>query len=178
VNKNLIIIVVATCASFWTTPSHAKEQSQLILKEESQLIFKEENKSIFNEQSQLTFTGTVSPQCSFSMLNNTPASGGSTSFALLGNHGSITTVCNTASTLSVTIDKAASGINNSDPQIRFATGGTGIYTHAHQGSSYQPTAIFNSQSITSAIGDTAKIEVDLPAVNINPVIVYASLTPQ
>ena len=131
-----------------------------------------------NEQSQITFTGTVLPQCSFSMLNNTPASGSSATFALVGNHGSITTVCNTGSRLSVTVDKVASGLNNSNPKIRFVTGGTGIYTHAHQGIDYQSTAIFNSQGTTSAIGDTAKIEVDVPNANLNPVIVYASLTPQ
>ena len=112
------------------------------------------------------------------MLNDTPASGSSATFALVGNHGSITTVCNTSSSLSVTVDKAASGITNSNPKIRFASGGTGIYTHANQGIDYQPTAIFNSQSSTSSIGDTAKIEVNLPNVNLNPVIVYASLTPQ
>lgn len=153
-NKNLIILAVVSSTSFWAIPSHA------------------------NEQSQLTFTGTVLPQCSFAMLNDTPASGSSATFALVGNHGSITTVCNTSSSLSVTVDKAASGITNSNPKIRFASGGTGIYTHANQGIDYQPTAIFNSQSSTSSIGDTAKIEVNLPNVNLNPVIVYASLTPQ
>ena len=153
-NKNLIILAVASCASFWAIPSRA------------------------NEQNQLTFTGTVLPQCSFSMLDNTPASGSGATFALVGNHGSITTVCNTGSSLSVTVDKVASGLTNNDPKIRFATGGTGIYAHAHQGSDYQSTAIFNSQSITRAIGDTAKIEVDVPDANLNPVMVYASLTPQ
>jgi hypothetical protein len=154
VNKNLIILTVASCASFWAIPSQA------------------------NEQSQITFTGTVLPQCSFSMLNNTPASGSSATFALLGNRGSITTVCNTGSRLSVTVDKAASGITNSNPKIRFANGGTGIYTHANQGIDYQSTAIFNSNNSTRSIGDTAKIEVDLPTANLSPVIVYASLTPQ
>jgi hypothetical protein len=112
------------------------------------------------------------------MLNDAPASGGSATFALVSNRGSITTVCNTSSRLSVTVDKVASGLNNSNPKIRFATGGTGIYTHAHQGSNYQSTAIFNSQGTTRAIGDTAKIQVDVPNTNPNPVIVYASLTPQ
>ncbi len=149
-----MILAVASCASFWATPSHA------------------------NEQGQITFAGTVLPQCSFSMFNDVPSGGNSAKFAVVGNHGSITTICNTASTLSVNVDKVASGINNSDPKIRFATGGTGIYTHAHQGSDYQQTAIFNSQTVTSAIGDTAKIEVDLPNATINTVIVYASLTPQ
>jgi hypothetical protein len=154
VNKNLIIIAVASCASLWAMPSRA------------------------NEQSQITFSGIVLPQCSFAMLNNTPASGSSATFALIGNHGSITTVCNTGSSLSVTVDKDASGLNNSNPKIRFASGGTGIYTHANQGVDYQPTAIFNSHNLTSSIGDTAKIEVDVPNANLNPVIVYASLTPQ
>ncbi len=131
-----------------------------------------------NEQSQITFSGTVLPQCSFAMLNDAPASGSNATFALLGNRGSITTVCNTGSSLSVTIDKAASGLSNSDPKIRFASGGTGIYAHVNQGIDYQPTAIFNSHNITSSIGDTAKIEVNVPATNLNPVIVYVSLTPQ
>jgi hypothetical protein len=96
----------------------------------------------------------------------------------MGNNGSITTLCNTGSSLSVTVDKAASGLNNSDPKIRFASGGTGIYTHAHQGIDYQSTATFNSHDMTSSIGDTAKIEVDVPNANPNPVIVYASLTPR
>jgi hypothetical protein len=154
VNKNLIIIAVATCASFWAMPSHA------------------------NEQSQITFTGTVLPQCSFAMVNGTPISGSSATFALSGNNGSITTVCNTGSSLSVTVDKVASGLSNSNPKIRFASGGTGIYTHAHQGIDYQSTATFNSHNITSSIGDTAKIEVNLPNTNLSPVVVYASLAPQ
>jgi hypothetical protein len=141
VNKNLIILAVASCASFWAMPSHA------------------------NEQSQITFTGTVLPQCS-------------ATFALSGNNGSITTVCNTGSSLSVTVDKVASGLSNSNPKIRFASGGTGIYTHAHQGIDYQSTATFNSHNITSSIGDTAKIEVNLPNTNLSPVVVYASLAPQ
>ena len=131
-----------------------------------------------NEQGTVTFTGTVLPQCSFSMINEAPVSGSSTTFALVNNSGSITTVCNTGSRLSVTVDKAASGLSNSNPKIRFTNGGTGIYTHAHQGIDYQATAIFSSNNITSSIGDTAKIEVDVPNVNPNPVIVYASLTPQ
>lgn len=152
--KNLIILAVASCTSFWAIPSHA------------------------NEQGQMTFTGTVLPQCSFTRLNDTPASGNSATFALVGNHGSITTVCNTGSSLSVTVDQAAIRLSNSNPKIRFTSGGTGIYTHAHQGIDYQSTATFNSHNITSPIGDTAKIEVDLPNVNPSPVIVYASLTPQ
>ena len=149
-----MILAVASCTSFWAIPSHA------------------------NEQGQITFTGRVLPQCSFSMLNNASASGSSATFALVGNHGSITTVCNTSSRLSVTVDQVASGINKSNTKIRFAPGGTGIYARAHQGSNYQSTAIFNSQVTTSASGDTAKIQVNLPNVNINPVIVYASITPQ
>jgi hypothetical protein len=149
-----MILAVASCASLWALPSHA------------------------NEQSQITFSGTVLPQCSFAMLNHAPASGSSATFALVGNHGSITTLCNTGSSLSVTVDQAASGLINSDPKIRFASGGTGIYTHANQGIDYQTTAIFNSHNMTSSIGDTANIEVDLPNTPLNPVIVYASLTPQ
>jgi hypothetical protein len=102
-----MILAVASCTSFWAIPSPA------------------------NEQSQMTFAGTVSPQCSFSMLNDTPTSGSRDVIALPGNHGSITMVCNTSSTLSVTIDKV-----------------------------------------------TRRIEVDLPKAKINPVIVYASLTPR
>jgi hypothetical protein len=154
VNKNLTLLAVASCASLWAMPIHA------------------------NEQSQITFAGTVLPQCSFAMLNNAPASGSSATFALLGNSGSITTVCNTGSSLSVTVDKTTSDIGNSNPKIRFANGGTGIYTYAHQGIDYQATAIFNSNNITSLIGDTAKIEVNLPNANLNPVVVYASLAPQ
>jgi hypothetical protein len=154
VNKNLIIIAVASCASLWAMPSRA------------------------NEQSQITFSGTVLPQCSFAMVNGTPSSGSSATFALMGNNGSITTLCNTGSSLSVTVDRAASGLSNSNPKIRFASGGTGIYTHAHQGIDYQSTATFNSHNITSSIGDTAKIEVDVPNTNLNPVVVYASLAPQ
>jgi hypothetical protein len=41
----------------------------------------------------------------------------------------------------LTIDRAASAISN--PKILFASGGTGIYTHAHQGIDYQSTVIFN-----------------------------------
>lgn len=154
VNKNLIILAVASCTSFWAMPSHA------------------------NEQSTITFTGTILPQCSFSMLNDASASGSSATFALVGNIGSITTVCNTGSRLSVTVDKVASGLSNSNPKIRFATGGTGIYAHAHQGIDDRATAIFNSHNITSLIGDTARIEVDVPNANLNPVVVYASLAPQ
>lgn len=151
-NKNLIILAVASYTSFWAIPSHA------------------------NEQGQITFTGTVLPQCSFSMVNNTPASGKNATFALLADRGSITTVCNTSSTLSVTINKVASGITNSNPKIRFAAGGTGIYTHVHQGIDYQETATVMTQGTTSAIGDTAQIEVDLPNPT-SPIFVNASLTP-
>jgi hypothetical protein len=61
---------------------------------------------------------------------------------------------------------------------RFASGGKNIYTHADRGIDYQPTAIFNSQNITILIGNTAKIEIDVSKTNLNPVIVYANLTPQ
>lgn len=99
-------------------------------------------------------------------------------FQLIGNHGALTTICNTSSTLSVSIDKAATQINNSDVKIRFAIGGTGIYEQAHQDNKYQETIIFNSHGVTSATGDTALVEVNLPETNTNPIFVYASLTAQ
>lgn len=99
-------------------------------------------------------------------------------FQLIGNHGALTTICNTSSTLSVSIDKAASQMNNSDVKIRFAIGGTGIYEQAHQDNKYQETITFNSNGVTSATGDTALVEVNLPETNTNPIFVYASLTAQ
>jgi hypothetical protein len=154
VNKHLIILALASCTSLWAIPSYAEQQSQI------------------------SFTGQVLPQCSFSMVNNSPTSGNIASFALLANRGSMTTVCNTSSTLSVSIDRDASSISNLDPKIRFAAGGTGIYTQAHQGSNYQEIATFSSQEVTSAIGDTAEVEVNLPDASPNSIVVYASLTPQ
>jgi hypothetical protein len=172
--KNSIVLALTYCASLlWAIPSYAQLQRQI------------------------TFTGRVLPQCSFSMVNNLPASGNRNRFTLQGNRGSISTVCNTGSTLSVSIDRSASADDDSetrDLKIRFAAGGTGIYTNAHQGSKYQSTAIFRSQQVTSAIGDTAQFEVNLPSSsskssdrdrysnpvdrNKNLIVVYASLAPQ
>jgi hypothetical protein len=99
-------------------------------------------------------------------------------FKLNGNRGSLTTICNTSSTLSVSIDQVASNLGNSHPKIRFAAGGTGIYRQADLDTNYRETATFNSQVGTSAMGDTALVEVNLPESNTNSIIVHASLTAQ
>lgn len=96
-------------------------------------------------------------------------------FGLTGNHGSLTTICNTTSTLSVTVDQTQSRTNNL--KIRF-TGGTGIYQEAGQDRTYRATAIFNSQGVTRSIGDTALVEVDLPTGTPESIFVNASLTAQ
>jgi hypothetical protein len=101
--------------------------------------------------------------------------GNSGRFTLANNNGSITSVCNTPSTLSITIDKAASPPELQSAKIRF-TGGSGIYANAQ--TPYQETASFNSQNITSASGDTANLEVDILAPRANSIVVYASLTAQ
>jgi hypothetical protein len=111
------------------------------------------------------------------MVNDRPNSATNLRFALPGNRGSITTRCNTSSTLSVSIDRTQGASNNA--KIRFAAGGTGIYATADRDSRYGTTAKFSTNRVTSALGDTAQIEVDptdrpqhLPSI-----VVYASLTP-
>ncbi len=121
------------------------------------------------------FIGEVSEFCSIVRLGNRSTLDTSERFILQGNHGSITSVCNIPSTLSVTVDKAASPIELQNAKIRF-TGGNGIYTNAQ--TPYQETASFNSQNITSANGDTANLEVDTLAPRANSIVVYASLTAQ
>jgi hypothetical protein len=158
VNKKLIVGALTGCACLWALPSQA-------------------------DQGTLSFSGTVLPACSFVSFNNTPATGNSGRFTLASNNGSITSVCNTPSTLSITIDKAASlivgdasaAIELQAAKIRF-TGGSGIYANAQ--TPYQETASFNSQNITSANGDTANLEVDILAPRANSIVVYASLTAQ
>jgi hypothetical protein len=148
--NNKLLAALTGCACLWATPSPAN-------------------------QATLFFSGTVLPACSFISFNNTPATGSDGSFTLLGNNGSITSVCNAPSTLSITIDKAASPPELYTAKIRF-TGGSGIYTSAN--TPYQETASFNSQNITSANGDTANLEVDILAPRANSIVVYASLTAQ
>jgi hypothetical protein len=149
VNKKIIVGALASVATLWALPSHA-------------------------EQAQMSFTGTVLPACSFVQFDNV-AAGSDGRFTLIGNNGSITSVCNTASTLSITVDKVASPIELQNAKIRF-TGGTGIYANAS--SSYQDTASFSSQQTTTAAGDTAQLEVDTVAPRAYSIVVYASLTPQ
>ncbi len=117
--------------------------------------------------------------CAFTAANNTPVTGQNVTFELSGNTGSISTVCNTPSTLSVTIDKTASTIDNpNNAEIRFAPGGTGVYTNAHQGSNYTTgTATFTTQGITSAAGDTANVEVNTSPLPNQKIVVGASITP-
>jgi hypothetical protein len=149
VNKKIIVGALTSVAALWAIPSHA-------------------------QQAQISFTGTVLPACSFVQFDNVAASSNGR-FTLVGNNGSITSVCNTASTLSITVDKAASPIELQNAKIRF-TGGTGIYANAS--SSYQDTASFSSQQTTTAAGDTAQLEVDTVAPRAYSIVVYASLTPQ
>lgn len=149
-NKKIIVGAVTSITFLWAMPSHA-------------------------EQAQMSFTGIVLPACSFVQFDNTAASGSNGRFTLVGNTGSITSACNTASTLSITVDKAASPIELQNAKIRF-TGGTGIY--ANTSSSYQDTASFSSQQTTTAAGDTAQLEVDTLAPRANSIVIYASLTPQ
>jgi hypothetical protein len=152
VNKKLIIGALTGCAALWAIPIQANSQSV-----------------------QTIFIGRVPETCSIVRLDNTTTNTNNGRFTLIGNQGSITSLCNTASTLSVTVDKAASPIELQNAKIRF-TGGNGIYANAN--SPYQDTATFNSQQTTSAIGDTANIEVDTVAPRANAIVVYASLTAQ
>jgi hypothetical protein len=157
-NKKLIVGALTGCACLWAFPSSANQET-------------------------ISFRGTVLPACSFVSFNNISVNGSDGRFTLAGNNGSITSVCNTASTLSITVDKAASFIALSpneatelqNAKIRF-TGGNGIYANAQ--TPYQETASFNSQNITSANGDTANLEVDILAPRANSIVVYASLTAQ
>jgi putative intracellular protease/amidase len=152
--KNSVIFAVAiTSLSLWAAPSHAQASAQI------------------------NFTGTVLQQCAFIAANNTPVNGKNVSVELVGNTGSISTVCNTPSTLSVTIDKTASTIDNPNAEIRFAPGGTGVYTNAHQNSNYAETATFRNQGSTSATGDTANVEVNTTPQPNQKIVVGASLTP-
>jgi hypothetical protein len=99
-------------------------------------------------------------------------------FPLVANRGSITTICNTSSTLSVSIDRTATTPPNGDAKIRFASGGTGIYRSADQDREYRETVTFNSQDVTSTIGDTAIVESNIPAPSPNSIVVSASITAQ
>ncbi|MCY7368367.1 MAG: hypothetical protein LH474_09465 [Chamaesiphon sp.] len=153
--KYSIAFALASCSSLLATPSLAQD-------------------------SQISFSGQVLPQCSLVMIDSIPTSGNNASFTLVGNRGAITTVCNTSSTLSVTIDKTASVLTDPNTKIRFSTGGTGIYAGASLNSNYQDTASYSTNGVTSAIGDTAQIETNSSATQ-NPaelIVVYASLTPQ
>jgi hypothetical protein len=152
VNKKLIIGALTGCAGLWAIPAQANSQSV-----------------------QAIFIGRVPEACSIVRLNNTETNTNNDRFTLTGNQGSITSLCNTASTLTVTVDKAASPPELQNAKIRFI-GGNGIYTNAN--GSYQDTANFSSQQTTSAIGDTANIEVDTIAPRANSIVVYASLTAQ
>ena len=153
--KYSIAFLLASCSSLLATPSLAQD-------------------------SQISFSGRVLPQCALVMLDSVPTSGNNASFTLTGNRGAITTVCNTNSTLSVTIDKTASTLTDPNTKIRFAAGGTGIYAGASLNSHYQDTVSYSSNGVTNAIGDTAQIETNSSATQ-NPadlIVVYASLTPQ
>jgi hypothetical protein len=150
-NQKSIIVSLTSCISIWTIPAQA------------------------NQTAQSLFTGEVSAVCSIVQLDNAPTSNGNGRFTLSNNQGSVTTLCNTASTLSITVDKDASPIELQNAKIRF-TGGTGIYANAS--SSYQDTASFSSQQTTTAAGDTAQLEVDTVAPRAYSIVVYASLTPQ
>jgi hypothetical protein len=162
--KQLFSIALASCPILLAMPSFAQQQRSI------------------------TITGTVLPQCAFATESYR---GNRARILLRGNRGSISTICNTGSTLSVSIDRAASKFDGDsqdrDLKIRFAAGGTGIYVNAHQDRNYRETAIFRSQRVTSAQGDTAQFEVkssdrdrrvDPPTQNDNQIFVYASLTPQ
>lgn len=153
--KYSIAFLLASCSGLLATPSLAQD-------------------------SQISFSGRVLPQCALVMIDGVSTSGNNASFTLVGNQGAITTVCNTSSTLSVTIDKTASILTDPNTRIRFAAGGTGIYADASLNSNYQDTAIHSTNGVTSAIGDTAQIETNSSATQ-NPadlIVVYASLTPQ
>jgi hypothetical protein len=154
VNKQLLIIALTSCPLLWANPSTAQQQHQL------------------------TFTGRVSPQCSIVMINDRPNSTNNPRFVLLNNRGSITTLCNTGSTLTVNVDRTDR--DSEDAKIRFAAGGTGIYASADRSSRYRETAKFSTNGVTSALGDTAQIEVDsaAPTKTLKSIVVYASLTPQ
>lgn len=145
--------MLATCSSLFAAPSLAQE-------------------------AQISFTGKVLPQCAIVMTNGSPTAGNNTTFELIGNRGAITTVCNTSSTLSVTIDNA-SLLTHPNTKIRFAIGGTGIYAGASSNSNYQDTASYSTNGVTSAIGDTAQIETNSSAISpiADSIVVYASLTP-
>ena len=149
------MFALASCSSLLATPSLAQD-------------------------SQISFSGQVLPQCALVMLDSVPTSGNNASFTLTGNRGAITAVCNTNSTLSITIDKTASILTDPNTKIRFAAGGTGIYADASLKSNYQDTASYSSSEVTSAIGDTAQIETNSSAIlnSADLIVVYASLTAQ
>lgn len=203
-NKQYSIILALTIAtSLVAAPSHA-------------------------QQSPIDFKGRVSPQCSFSMANDSPIDSQRNSaavvnkdgsitfidptlvtnsqpiseatsignlksiydsttaandssivrFPLIGNRGSMTTICNTSSTLSVTIDRTATTSPTGDAKIRFADGGTGIYRYANRDPEYRENITFNSQDVTSTLGDTAIVETNISDPSPNSIVVYASLTAQ
>jgi hypothetical protein len=147
VNKQLITIALASYPILWGDPSLAEQQRQI------------------------TFTGKVLPQCAILMVNERPNSIDNPRFSLIGDRGSITTLCNTSSTLSISVDRTVQLA-----KIRFAVGGTGIYANADRHSSYAATIKFSTNAVTSAIGDTAQIEVDSTTRD-KSIVVYASLTP-
>lgn len=95
-------------------------------------------------------------------------------FPLINNRGSITTICNTSSTLSVTVDRTTTN----GAKIRFADGSTGIYRYANKDPEYREILTFNSQDVTSLLGDTAIVESNLLDPSPNSIVVYASLTAQ
>jgi hypothetical protein len=146
---NRKLFVIASGISLWTTPAQASDSAST------------------------AFTGQVPVACSIIRLDSNQSN--SNRFTLANNRGSVTTLCNTANTLSVTVDKVASPIELQNAKIRF-TGGTGIYANAS--SSYQDTASFSSQQTTTAAGDTAQLEVDTVAPRAYSIVVYASITPQ
>jgi hypothetical protein len=130
------------------------------------------------QQQQLTFTGRVLPQCAFVMGNYR---GNQASVLLKGNRGSISTICNTGSTLSVSIDRAdLTDSETRNAKIRFAAGGTGIYANANRDTRYRDTIRFSTNGVTRAIGDTAQIEVNVTDCrqHLPEIVVFASLTPQ
>lgn len=152
--KYSIAFWLASCSSLLATPSLAQD-------------------------AQISFSGQVSPQCAIVMTDGSPTSNNA-SVRLVGNRGAITTVCNTGSTLSVSIDRNASLLTNPNTKIRFAAGGTGIYASAGSNSNYQDTVSYSTDGVTGAIGDTAQIETNSSVTShlADLIVVYASLTPQ
>lgn len=78
----------------------------------------------------------------------------------------------------MTIDRTATIPPTSDAKIRFAAGGTGIYRSANTDPEYRDTITFNSQDVTSLLGDTAIVEANSLNPSPDSIVVYASLTAQ